>query len=253
MPRGARKESKSCFYHTIVQGINKEYIFGKEEYIQMYKKIISKKLKDSNVTILAYCIMNNHAHFLMYSEKSAFISKYMQKLNIAYSTFYNKVNKRVGYVFRDRFYSQEILSQRQLYICLKYIHNNPVKAKITKNMSEYKHSSYNEFFGEKCIIDDESLKLLFGTTKNFKEQFNFIHNTLDDDNEIFIDIKEKNISDFIYEMEETYNKKINEMKNEKSILKNVIKEARNQTDVTIEELAQILEVSKSTVGNYSKK
>ena len=54
-------------------------------------------------------------------------------------------------------------------------------------------------------------------------------------------------------MEETYDKKINEMKNEKSILKNVIKEARNQTDVTIEELAQILEVSKSTVGNYSKK
>ena len=149
MPRIARKNSQSCFYHVIVQGINKEYIFEKEEYIEKYKELIIKKLDESNVIILAYCIMNNHAHLLIFSEKSEYVGKYMQRLNTSYSQFYNKINNRVGYVFRNRYYSQDILTAQQLYNCLRYIHNNPVKAGITRTMKGYKYSSYNEFLGKK--------------------------------------------------------------------------------------------------------
>ena len=63
--------------------------------------------------------MNNHAHFLIYSEKSEDLSKFMQKIKTSYSFFYNSFNKRVGYVFRDRYLSQEMLSQKQLFNCLK--------------------------------------------------------------------------------------------------------------------------------------
>ena len=159
MPRVARKNSKSYFYHIVVKGISKEYIFEKEEYMKEYKKIISKKLETSNINILAYCIMNNHAHFLIYSP--------------------NRTNKREGYVFKDRYHSQEILNQKHLYSCLRYIHNNPVKAKIVRTMNEYKYSSYNEFLGKKYIINDKSINILFDKNKNFNEQFNFIHGKLD--------------------------------------------------------------------------
>lgn len=104
MPRIARKNSISQFYHVIVQGINKEYIFKNSQYINKYKEIIVKKLEKSDITILSYCIMNNHAHFLIYSEKIENLSKFMQKINTSYSKFYNKENNRVGYVFRDRYY-----------------------------------------------------------------------------------------------------------------------------------------------------
>lgn len=57
-------------------------------------------------------------------------------------------------------HSQDILNKKQLYTCLKYIHNNPVKAQMVKNMSEYMYSSYNEFFGQKQLITYESLNLL---------------------------------------------------------------------------------------------
>jgi DNA-binding transcriptional regulator YiaG len=70
--------------------------------------------------------------------------------------------------------------------------------------------------------------------------------------EEFIDIKEKDILEFIQEIEEKYNKKAKDMREEKEILKYVIKEARSQTDVKIEELASLLDISKSTVWNYSK-
>lgn len=168
MPRIARNKSRSNYYHIMVQGINKEYIFKDDKHIQTYKDIILRKIKDSHVTILAYCIMNNHAHFLIYCEKNECLSNFMQRVNTAYSHFYNKENNRVGFVFRDRYLSQDILNQKQLYTCLKYIHNNPVKAHIVKNMSEYKYSSYNEFFGKRQIITYESIKLsqILGISKS---------------------------------------------------------------------------------------
>ena len=70
--------------------------------------------------------------------------------------------------------------------------------------------------------------------------------------EKFIDIKEKDILEFIQEIEKKYDKRAKDVREEKEILKYVIKEARSQTDVKIEELARILDISKSTVWNYSK-
>ena len=252
MPRIARKNSRSCFYHVIVQGINKEYIFRSDEDIKQYKQIIKSKLKESNIEILAYCIMNNHAHLLIYSEKSQYLSQYMQKVNTSYSQYYNKVNKRVGYVFRDRYYSQDLVNEIQLYNCLKYIHNNPVKARIVNKMQDYKYSSYNEFKGNKEVITERSIKILFGTIKGYNEEFDRIHNEKSEIEE-FYDIKEKDIYEFINEIEHKYGKQIKVIKKDKGLLKEIIQLARKETDVTIVELAEIMGVSKSLVGNYSKK
>lgn len=254
MPRIARKESRSKFYHVMVQGINKEYIFNKEEDMEKYQSLVKKKLENANITILAYCIMNNHVHFLIYCEDEIYLSKYMQRLNTSYGRFYNKKNERVGYVFRDRFRSQDILDERQLYNCLRYIHNNPVKAGMVKDISEYKYSSYNEFLEEKDIITDESIKILFGNNNDYKIQFKLIHNSCEDEDD-FIDEDEKvqDISCFIREFEKKYNRKIEEISKDRDLLKIAIKDARQKTDVTIVELAEKLNISKSTVGRYAKK
>lgn len=196
--------------------------------------------------------MSNHAHFLTYTEKSENLSKFMQKLNTSYSRFYNKKNNRVGYVFRDRYYSQEILSEKQLYNCLKYIHNNPVKANIVKEMSEYKYSSYNEFIGEKEIITEESIKILLGSTKNYIEQFIWIHKNCNDDN--FIDTEDKeDILDYIKKVECIYGKRIEEIKKEKDLIKRLIADCRVKTNVTVSRLAEILNLPRSTIGRYYKK
>lgn len=253
MPRIARKNSQSNFYHVIVQGINKKYIFNKRDFINKYKQIILSKLKESNITILAYCIMNNHAHFLIFSEKCEFLSKFMQRVNTSYSQYYNKINNRVGYVFRDRYYSQDILNTKQLYSCLKYIHNNPVKAHICSSMEQYKYSSYNEFLGKKIIINEDSINLLFGNSEDYKKDFYLIHNSVNNEDFGFNDIKDKEIKDFIMENEKKYNRNIKELKKDKNILRRLIQDARKQTDVTIIELANILDLSKSAIHKYCKK
>ena len=78
MPRLARKYLESNYFHIIIQGINREYIFEDNNLKEAYLNILKKNLKETNVNILAYCIMDNHAHFLIYSEDTTEISKLMQ-------------------------------------------------------------------------------------------------------------------------------------------------------------------------------
>ena len=247
MPRNSRQNLKSFYKHVMSQGIEKQYIFGDEKHIKKYKEIILDKLKESPVTILGYCIMHNHSHILIHSETPEEISKFMQKLNTTYSMYYNKVNNRVGYVFRNRFKSQEIFNQGQLYTCLRYIHNNPVKAEITKTMEEYEHSSYNEFIsGKHQIINNKSIEILFGKTEDFKEKFEFIHSrkiVIEDEGVLKSKI-------FIKQFEKKHKIKREELKNNRGLLAMAIKEMKEKTDAKVVEIAEILNVAKSTVSKY---
>lgn len=146
MSRIARNFLDTSFLHIIVQGINREYIFKSDRYINRYLQLINEKLNREKLELIAYCIMNNHAHLLMKVEDIKELSKYMQKVNTIYAKYYNYMeNNRVGYVFRDRYKSEPIFDRRQLLQCVKYIHRNPVKANMVKSEKEYQYSSYKYY------------------------------------------------------------------------------------------------------------
>ena len=65
MSRTPRETIKTSFFHVMVQGIAKSYIFNKECDIKYYIKIIKESEKIHNTKAIAYCIMNNHAHLLL--------------------------------------------------------------------------------------------------------------------------------------------------------------------------------------------
>ncbi|MBR3255509.1 MAG: transposase [Clostridia bacterium] len=96
MSRVARKDLGSPFLHVMVQGVNKEYIFFNNDYIERYLEIIERYRYDFEFTIIAYCIMNNHAHFLIYAKDIAQFGKFMQKVNLTYAQFYNRKQHRCG-------------------------------------------------------------------------------------------------------------------------------------------------------------
>ena len=144
MSRQSRNKVITSFFHVMTQGINKSYIFEKEQEIKHYIDIMYKINNKYNVKIIAYCIMNNHAHLLLKVQAIEDLSGFMHNLNTQYAIFYNKRNNRVGYVFRDRYKSQGIYTENQLYNCISYIFYNPVKAGICKKPENYPYSNYKE-------------------------------------------------------------------------------------------------------------
>ncbi len=246
MPRKARKDIFSKFLHIMVQGINKEYIFNKEEEIKKYFKFLSESTKEFNVKIVAYCIMNNHVHLLVFCKNIEEISKFMKNTNTKYGIYYNKTHDRCGYVFRNRYRAEETYTQAHLLSCINYIHNNPVKAGMCKNKWDYNFSSYNDYLLQKRFITSELIKECFinygipyeRVINNQCESYKFIEEKFDEK------IKENVIKDFL----ENGNISFEELRNDKLALRKLILELYLDYNFTQKDIGESLKINKIKVN-----
>lgn len=174
----------------MVQGLNKEYIFNENYYKDKYINLIREYMKKYNIIVLSYCIMDNHAHLLIYTEQINQLSMFMQNINSKFALYYNKDITRVGYVFRGRYNSQYINNKEYLLNCLNYIHMNPVNANMIKKPEEYKYSTYNDYLTKTGIVNDIVLNKVFDGEENYLNTF---LNISDKEFEVMdIDREEKN-------------------------------------------------------------
>lgn len=171
MNRKARSSYDNGFFHVMVQGINKRYIFEKSIDKEEYISLLLRHKEKFKIMLLAYCIMDNHAHLLIYTDEINEMSKYMRVVNSMFAKDYNRSTDRVGYVFRDRFNSQYIDNKEYLLKCLRYIHMNPVKANMVERPEEYRYSTYNDFLKKNGIANDKVIDKIFGDKNDYFERF----------------------------------------------------------------------------------
>ena len=252
MARKARTDLNTPFLHIMVQGLNKEYIFNEESEMKKYLSLLRIYVQNLNVIVVAYCIMNNHAHILLYSEEVKEVSKLMRKINTTYAIYYNEKHNRCGYVFRNRYRSEEIFTQSHLISCINYIHNNPVKAKMCKLKKDYKYSSYNDYMQKKGFINDKLIKECFENNglnyqdilKKDCECYKFI-----EDYDELEDIDKKQIIEHFIEdnsisfCELIYNEKY---------LNKVVEILYLDYNVTQKEIAEVLKVNKVKINRIIK-
>lgn len=217
MNRKARSSYENGFFHVMVQGINKKYIFEKGIEKEEYLSLVLKYKDKFNITLLAYCIMDNHAHLLIYTNEIYEMSKYMRLINSKFARDYNRATNRVGYVFRDRFNSQYIDNKEYLLKCIRYIHMNPVKANIVEKPEEYKFSSYNNFLTKDGIVNDEVINMIFDNENDYLKKFINISN---EEIEVMdIDREQENFMVAVRKYIEVNKTDIENIKKDKNILK----------------------------------
>lgn len=227
MSRISRESYNANYFHVMVQGIKKEKIFYDDSYKKYYIDKMLSKSKDFNIPILSYCLMTNHSHMIVYCNEISILSKYMKSLNITYSHHYNKLENRVGYVFRNRFSSLPIFNQKYLITCIKYIHNNPVKAGIVTNHSDYNYSSYNDYVNFTGIMNDTNLKFI-----------NFDKNTYSD---VLLKYDNYTNDEKYYQLNLKLYNKFNSTKNTENKLK-IKKLLENSDNLAYEDLLDILTI-----------
>lgn len=145
MPRKPRDKSETGIYHIIARGINQQDIFHEENDFEKYRQAIEKIGLDSGITILGYCLMNNHVHLLV-KESESVLSVFMKRIGVTYAHWYNCKYERSGHLFQDRFKSEAVLDDAYLLTVIRYIHNNPVKAAIVKDPVKYRWSSCADYY-----------------------------------------------------------------------------------------------------------
>jgi putative transposase len=152
LPRQARKKSPSGIYHIIMRGINRQSIFEDEEDKRKLIDVFARYKEISCYRLFAYCLMDNHVHILIQEQKEP-IAMIIKRVSASYVLWFNRKYDRCGHLFQERFKSETVDTDSYFLTVLRYIHQNPVKAKIAGDVSEYKWSSYCEYMGKGHIVD----------------------------------------------------------------------------------------------------
>jgi putative transposase len=150
MPRQGRVNIEGGIYHVIQRGIDRCDIFRDEKDREEFIRRLKEGLEKAGHKCYGWALMPNHFHLLIRTGAKP-LSELMRKLLTGYALYFNRRYVRNGYVYQNRYKS--ILCQEDAYLLelVRYIHLNPLRAKIVKDMDElgcYKWSGHSALIGK---------------------------------------------------------------------------------------------------------
>ena len=151
---------ENSLYHIYNRGNNKQEIFFNEQNYLFFIEKTQKYLRP-NCDILAWCLMPNHFHFLIYANESTSrlsktfpipIFKMADDLGQLLSSYTKAINKQqgnTGSLFQQRTKSKQVRDNLNNYstTAFHYIHQNPLKAGLVNRLEDWKYSSFREYAG----------------------------------------------------------------------------------------------------------
>jgi len=163
MPRTARIKDKNRPQHLISRSIPELNLFRVKEDKDYYLSLMKKASIVYQITVVAYCLMDNHVHILV-DPNGGDVSAFMKNLNNTYAKSYNRTYGRSGHLYRDRFKNIIIKDEVHLLRTSTYIHNNPKDLLIRygyKSVREYPYSSIDDYLNPDKGLGMADPRLIF--------------------------------------------------------------------------------------------
>jgi REP element-mobilizing transposase RayT len=133
MPRKARIDAPGALHHIIVRGIARRKIFDDDNDRDFFVERLGTIVSKTETQCFAWALIPNHFHLLLKTGLTP-IATVMKRLLTGYAMHYNRTHNRSGHLFQNRYKS--ILCQEDAYLMelVRYIHLNPLRAKIVSDM-----------------------------------------------------------------------------------------------------------------------
>ena len=172
MARSVRLDFPNTFYHVLSRGNERRKIFYNLADYSRFLETLGRMVKRFKVEVHGYVLMPNHFHLLVRT-RQANLSRALQWLGVSYSVWFNRKHDRCGHVFQGRFKSFVIEDDQYLAALILYIHGNPLRAKLVKELGEYRWSSYRGYlrkeWQEAWLTTDTGLSVFGGSRRKFGE------------------------------------------------------------------------------------
>lgn len=149
------------YYHLYNRGVEKRLIFLDDIDYRIFLNLLKRHLNpaltrdrynrpyknlSSDINLIAYCLMPNHFHLMVYQSNPSGITNLMRCVITAYSMSFNTRHGRVGSLFQDNYKAALIQDPSHLQHLSRYIHLNPLE--ISKSPKLYPYSSYSYYLGQ---------------------------------------------------------------------------------------------------------
>ena len=139
--RKLREWYPGAIYHLMHRGVRRTEIFSDETDYQVFLEILKVSLDKYQCKIHAYCMMTNHIHLLLETSEDE-IGRFMKCLSERYVMYFNHKYQYRGHLFESRYKSCLVKEDSYFLQTSRYIHLNPVKARIVVKPEDYRWSSY---------------------------------------------------------------------------------------------------------------
>jgi REP element-mobilizing transposase RayT len=159
------------YYHIYNRGAGRGLIFFNKSNYEYLLRLVGQYDQKCGVTILAYCLMPNHYHFLLRQETDQALSRF---INLLFSTYVQALNiqqERTGTLFEGRFRCIRVDNWEYLMCLCRYIHLNPVKARLVANPEDWPYSNYLEWVELRngSLLDKSFVQDHFQTPQEYRE------------------------------------------------------------------------------------
>jgi len=213
MSRPIRVYYSGLIYHVLNRGNNRQIIFAEDSNYRHYLNILKRYKEKFSFKIFAYCLMTNHVHLLLQVSEKGSISKIMQAITIAHTRYYHYKYQCSGHIWQGRFKSPIVSNDEYLLTTMRYIEQNPVRARIAPDPKGYPWSSLlaNTQLKSDNFVDREQNPVYNGLGDNSEERRlaykQFVLSLLED--EKAQEVRDSLIGKYHY-ISEKFQKEINE-------------------------------------------
>jgi putative transposase len=166
MPRKARIDAPGALHHIIIRGIERKAIVKDRADCANFIERLGRIISESRTGCYAWVLMTNHLHLLLKTGRAP-IATVMRRLLTGYAVSFNRRHRRHGQLFQNRYKS--FLCEEDVYLkeLVRYIHLNPLRAKIVKDLkalSTYRWCGHSALMGkvEADFQDTAYVLRLFG-------------------------------------------------------------------------------------------
>ncbi len=158
------------YYHVYNRGANRQPIFRTEENYIFLLRRVKKYATRFAISVIAYCLMPNHYHFLLRQESTHIISLFVQAVFNSYTKAFNKMFDRSGTLFEGPFRAIMVDRDEYLIHLCRYIHRNPLEAGLVNHPARWPFSNYLEWVGQRAgtLVDRALVREWFPSPADYE-------------------------------------------------------------------------------------
>jgi putative transposase len=144
-------------YHVLNRSVGRMTLFHEEEDYTAFMRILAKAQQLEPLRLLAHCVMPNHFHLVVWPDvgNDTQVSSFMHWLTTTHACRWHRHRGTTGTgpVYQGRFKAFPVQTERYLYVVLRYVVRNALRAGLVDRAEEWRWSSLRqEVFGPSAIL-----------------------------------------------------------------------------------------------------
>lgn len=143
MPRRSRDGSANVIFHVLNRAVRGTRLFETPEDYLAFERILSEAVTRAGLRLLAYCVMPNHWHLVVWPNDDQQLSKSMHWLTLTHAARWGTAKhvRGTGAVYQDRFKAIPVQSDRHFLTLCRYVERNALRAGLVDRAESWQPSS----------------------------------------------------------------------------------------------------------------